>query len=321
MHALKILAVAVAAASLFGQDLRADNYPSHPIKLIVPLPPGTPPDTIARVIAEQLGVDFNTIVVENRPGAGGTIGTKSVAQADADGYTLALGSFGSLVLGPAVFPTAGYDPVEDFAPVGLIATAPYVLAVAPSVPVNNLRELIAYLKSNPGKLNFGGPTGTPPHFACERFKQETQTDIVHVPSRGGPQMIADLLSGQIQIICSDTIDLLPQIQAGLIRPLATMGSARLPELPDVPTTTEIGFPNLLVTVWFGIVAPRGVPADAISRLNEAINKSVNAPAVKESLAKLGAKPRPGSTSDFAQMIKDENVTWKAVLRRSGFNPQ
>jgi tripartite-type tricarboxylate transporter receptor subunit TctC len=321
MRALKILAVALAATSLLGKGLRADSYPSHPIKLVVPLPPGTPPDTMARVIADQLSVDFDAIVVENRPGAGGTIGTRSVARADADGYTLALGSFGSLVLGPAVFPTAGYDPVDDFAPVGLIATAPYVLAVAPSVPANNFRDLVAFLKSNPGKLNYGGPTGTPPHFACERFKQETQTEIVHVPSRGGPQMISDLLSGQIQIICSDTIDLLPLIQAGQIKPLATMNSARLPELPDVPTTAELGFPNLLVTVWFGIVAPHGAPADAIVRLNAAINKSVNAPAVKEALARLGATPRPGSTSDFAQMIRDENVTWKAVVQRSGFKPQ
>jgi tripartite-type tricarboxylate transporter receptor subunit TctC len=315
------LVAALGMAVFHSTHAQADAFPSKPVKLIVPLPPGTPPDMMARLFAQQLSAQFGTVVVENQPGAGGTIGARAVAAAEPDGHVLGLGSFGSLILGPVVFRNAGYDPVRDFTPVALFASAPYLLVVSPTLPVKTAAELVDYLKKNPGRVSYGGPTGTPPHFACERFKQQTGTDIVHVPSRGGPQMIADLLGGHIQMVCSDTIDLLEQVRAGTARPLLTMTSTRLEELPDVPTAAEAGFPNLQVTVWFGLVAPKGTPATVVDRLNAAVNGALSSADVTRELRKLGAQPRPGSSDDFGRLIADEAAKWTEFVRATRLEPQ
>ena len=231
----------------FSLAVGAESFPTRPIRLIVPFPPGSQPDTVARILVDQLSRDFGIVVVENRPGAGGTTGMKAAAAADPDGYTLVLGTTGSLTLGPAFFANAGYDPVRSFAPVAMIASAPFMLVVAPTLPVSTYAELVAYLKANPGKLSFGANTGSPPQFACDNFKRVTGTDMVHVVSRG-PQAIADLLGGHVQVICEATTLLLPLVASRQAKPIIVMSAARLPELPDVPSTAEVSLPNSSITV-------------------------------------------------------------------------
>jgi tripartite-type tricarboxylate transporter receptor subunit TctC len=255
VHALAL------AAMFFGlgtSDLAtAQSYPSKPIKLIVPFAAGGQPDITARIVAQRLSMTLGPVVVDNRPGAGGTIGLKAAAGSDPDGYTLVLGTTGGLAISPAFFKNAGYDPITSFNPVAMVSHAPFILVSAPAVPAATIQEFVTYAKANPGKLSFGGPNATPPHLACELFKRLSATDIVHVSAKAMTQSITDLLGGQIHVTCEATTVLLPLIQAGKVRPLAVMNPTRIPELPEVPTTRESGLPDLVVTAWAGVLVPAG----------------------------------------------------------------
>jgi tripartite-type tricarboxylate transporter receptor subunit TctC len=314
----RVYALALAAMFLgLSNQATAQSYPSKPIKLVVPFAAGGQPDITARIVAQRLSSTLGPVVVDNRPGAGGTIGLKAAAGADPDGYTLVLGTTGGLAISPAFFKDPGYDPIKSFAPVAMVSHAPFILVAAPAVPASTIQQLVTYAKANPGKLNFGGPNATPPHLACELFKRLSATDIVHISAKAMTQSIADLLGGQIQVACEATTVLLPLIQAGKVRPLAVMNPTRIPELPDVPTTVESGLPDLVVTAWAGVLVPAGTPDAIVSRLNADINAGLNSPEVKDSLAKLGAQPKIGSPQEFSAFIADEMRKWAEMVKLSG----
>lgn len=309
--AVATLWVASAVADIAG----AQSYPTRPIKLMVPFASGGQPDIMGRLVAQHAAPGLGTIVIENRQGAGGTLGAKAVAAAEPDGHTLLLGTTGVLANGPVLFKDAGYDPVKSFAPVALVSNAPFVLVVAPDMPARSVAELVAYAKASPGKLSFGAATGTPPHLACEMFKRAADIDILRVPYTG--THVAGFLGGQTQILCEATSVLLPHIRSGKMRPLAVLGAARSPDLPDVPTMAESGLPGLQVNVWVGVVAPSGTPEPVIALLNRHINAALRSDAMRDSLAKLGAEPRPGAPRDFAALISAEAGKWAEAVRLSG----
>ena len=249
-----------------GAEPRA--IPSKPIRMIVPFPPGGPIDVMGRLTGDRLSQGVGqTVVIENRPGAGAVIGSRAVATAEPDGYTLLFGSSGSLAVTPALYKNAGYDPVKSFAPVAAVAEGPLVLAVHPSVPAKTMAELVAHAKANSGKLNYGSGLGTPPHIAYGLFKLLTKTDVLFVPYQGAAPAITDLIAGRHAFIIDAPGVLMPHIQDGKLRALAVTSPARYSELPDVPTMAEAGYPDFVMTFWTGVVAPAGTPAPVIERLN------------------------------------------------------
>ncbi len=304
-----------AAGQALSDSSWAQAYPDKPIKLVVPFPAGGPTDVMARLVAQWLSTTVGSVVVENKAGAGGTLGTRAVTTADADGYTLLFGSTSTLAINPAVYKDLRYDPVASFAPVATVATSPFVLVVNPSLPVRSVGELVQYAKANPGKVNFGSAgIGTTPHLTGELFKSLTGVNIVHVPYKGGAASITDLLAGQVQMTFELTAVLLPLIQAGKLRALAVATETRHSDLPGVPTMIESGVPECLSSSWFGIVGPAGMPALVIDRLNSEINRGLRSADIVASLAKLGSQPKAGTPQEFAALIASEAVRWKAIAR-------
>jgi tripartite-type tricarboxylate transporter receptor subunit TctC len=310
-----LMLAVVGFAQTADLPCRAQSYPARPIRLIVPFAPGGQPDLMARLVAQHLSAGLGAVVVENRQGAGGTLGAKAVAAAEPDGHTLLLGTTGVLAISPVLYKDAGYDPVRSFSPVATVSSAPFLLVASPNLPVRTVAELIAYAKANPGKLNFGAPTATPPHLACEMLKRESGIDIIRVPYAGNH--VAGLLGGQTHIVCEASTVLLPHIRAGTIRPLAVLADARIPDLPDVPTLAETGLPNLVVSVWAGILVPARTPDAIVRTLNRHINDGLQSASMKESLIKLGAEPRVGSPQEFSALIADEVRKWRDVVQLSG----
>ncbi len=311
---LTVVAAGAVGCSISG-TARAQSYPDRPVKLVVPFPAGGPTDVMARLIAQRISSTFGSIIVENRPGAGGTIGTRAVAIADPDGYTLLFGGTSTLAINPAIYKNLDYDPGTAFAPIAMVSTSPFVLVVNPSLPVRSVKELIAYSKANPGKLNFGSAgVGTTPHLTAELFKFLTGSDITHVPYKGGAPVITDLLGGQIQMTFELTAVLLPLIAEGKLRALAVTTETRSPDLPDVPTMAESGVPGCLSNSWFGILGPARMPASAVSKLNIEINKAVASDNIVASLAKLGSLPKTGSPQEFAELIAKDANKWSSIVK-------
>jgi tripartite-type tricarboxylate transporter receptor subunit TctC len=317
----RLLSTALAAAPVFtAGNVRAQTYPSRPIKVIVPFPAGGPTDAMARIVSDRLSVTLKqSIVIENHGGgAGGSIGAKAVISAEPDGYTVLLTPPGPLTVGPAVFRSIDYDPLKVFTPVGLLIVTPLVMCIAPSVPVKTLAELVAYAKANPGKIVFGSQGyGTAPHLLTEMLKLETGVNIVHVPYRGTNPAITDLLAGQIQMFTDTSTVVIPQIQAGKLRALAVTTPARSERLPDVPTTAEAGFPKLKAYFWLGVVAPARTTADIVGKLNAAFNDSLRAPETRARLENLGAEIKTGTPQEFGTMLKDELAMWQGVTAAAG----
>ena len=257
----RLLSAAVIALGLHAiGSANAQSYPDRPIRLIVPFPPGGPTDYVARLVAQHVSANLGQVVLENRPGAGGTIASKAVANAEPDGYTLLYGSSATLGIAPALYKNVEYDPIKSFAPVALVSRVPFVLGVAAAVPANTLSEFIAYAKANPGKLNFGATIGTPPHLVGELFKVTTGADIYYIPYKGAAQAMTDLLAGQMHMTIEGATTLLAHIQSGKVRPLAVMSPQRIPALPDVPTMLEHGYSGFPPASWTGVLAPAGTPA-------------------------------------------------------------
>ena len=303
-----------------GGSAFAQSYPNRPIKLMLPFPPGGPTDGAARLIGERLSAALGQpIVIENRAGgAGGTIGAKAVATADPDGYTLLLSAPGPLVTAPAIYRNAGYDPAKDFAPVASLFSSPQILVVHASVPAKTMRELIDYAKANPGKVSYASPGfGTQPHLLGEMIRLTTGVDIIHVPFRGSAPAMTDLLAGQVQMFFDTTTFLLPHLESGKVRALAVGDTTRSPQLPDVPTTGESGYPAIQGTFWTGVVAPAGTPKQVIDKLNSAINAIVLSKDMEDVLVKLSAKPKVGSPADFAAFMTAEVKKWANVIERAG----
>src|SRR5262244_2932123 len=281
MSAGRMLSAGVVALGLFGGLLPAyaEPYPTRPIKVIVPTPAGGPVDVVARLVSNYLAAAFGqAVIVDNRPGAGNTIGSKEAAQAEPDGYTLLYSSVSGLVLAPLLQKNAGYDPLTSYDPIALVAQSSNILVVHPSVPVGSVQELVAYAKANPGKVNFSsGGIGVLPHLIGEMFKARAGIDVVHVPYRGGAPSINDVVSGQVQMTFEGTSVLLPLIKAGRLRALAVTSPKRVPELPDVPTMAESGFPGFSSTSWTGLLAPAKTPSDVIAKLNAQANVALASP--------------------------------------------
>ena len=296
----------------------AQTYPSRPIKMIVPFPPGGPIDTMARLLGQQLSLRFGQqVIIDNRPGAGSMLGTKAAAAAEPDGYTLLFGSSGSLAVAPALYSNYDLDILKAFVPIGAVALLPHVLVVSPSVPAKTVGELIAYAKANPGKLNYGASIGTPPHLLSTLFKTKAGIDVVYVPYKGSAASVTDLLSGQTQFTIDGLTGLLPLIQDGKVRPLAMARATRWPELPEVPTLVESGFADFTVDAWTGVAAPAGTPAAIITMLNRSINESLGTAEAQASLARFSAIAQTGSPQQFADWVASELPKWAAIVKLSG----
>jgi tripartite-type tricarboxylate transporter receptor subunit TctC len=286
--------------------------------MIAPFSPGGATDLIARLVAQNLSARLGTsVVVENRAGGGGTIATRAAAGADPDGYTLLVATNGPFAIGPAIYRNVGYDPTKSFAPIAFLASAPDVVVVRPDLPAKTLQQLIAYAQANPGNLRYGSGLGTPPHVIGEWLKAKTGSNILYVPHRGGAPALTDLLGGHTQIGIEIMHPLLPYIQEGKLRALAITSATRRPELPDVPTLAESGFPGQTFSAWFGLVAPAGTPPDVIAKLNAAVNESLSSEQARLDLGKIGFASNIGSPQDFAAYIAQEMGHWADVVQTAG----
>jgi tripartite-type tricarboxylate transporter receptor subunit TctC len=311
---LKTLAGAVAA-TLVPCALAQSAYPNKPIKIIAPVQPGGGVDLVARTIADRLGrVLGQSIIVDNQSGGGGVVGSMATARAAPDGYTLMVGYVGTHGTNPAVRKLP-YDAVKDFTPIAMVGGTPNVLVVPPSVPANTLKEFVAYVKANPGKLSYGssGP-GTLTHLAMEQLKVAADMDIVHVPYRGIGPAITDILGGQTQALFPGLAAALPHIKAGKMRPLAVTGTRRHPLLPDVPTFEESGYKGFDGVQWYGIVGPANIPAPIVKQLNEEINKLLANPELRERLSGEALEPMPMTPEQFGQYIRDDIARWSKLAK-------
>ena len=296
----------------------AQEFPDRPVRLIVPFPPGGPNDIIARVIGQRMSELLKQpVLIDNRAGQGGVIGTEAVTKAKPDGYTIAISSAGALAISPSMEKVA-YDTLRDLQPVTLVAKVPEMLVVASSVPAKDMKELIALAKARPGKLNFAssGP-GSLPHLAGELLKLTAKIEIVHVPYRGAAPAVNDLLGQQVQMAFLDLPVLLPQIKAGALRAIATGSLGRAPTAAEVPTTAEAGMPDLIVENWYGMVAPAGTPAAIVATMNRVATEAMRDPAVKDKLASQGAKLVGDTPEHFRSFIEAEIAKWAGVIKDAG----
>ncbi len=307
------LALAVPLAVPAG----AASFPDRPIKLIVPFAPGGPPDVAARIIGDWLSTHLGPVVVENHIGAGGTLAARLVAGAPPDGYMLMAATSGVLAISPQLYKSAGIDPLKDFTAVALLSSTPQVLAVNASLAARNVKELVAYAKANPGKLNYGAVIGTPPHLNGEMFKHLTGTDIVFVPYKGASQATTDVLTGQMNMTFEGATGIMPYLQSGKLRALAVTSPHRLPELPDVPTMIEAGYPGMPPDAWQAIVAPAGTPAAIVARINGVVNQGLADPQMRSRITGLGGVPQPMSPQDFALFIAEQVQRWGDIIRVTG----
>jgi tripartite-type tricarboxylate transporter receptor subunit TctC len=320
----RVLALAAAAAALAlaatitAQAQGPDKYPSRPIRLLVPFPAGGPVDVMGRLIGQHLSTALGQqVIIDNRPGAGSTIAAKAAATADPDGYTLLVASAATLAIGPTLYPNAGYDPAKSFAPIGFVSSVPYVMITRPQAAQKTLPELIAFAKTNPGKLNFGIPNGAPPHMLAAWFRNVTATDIVIVPYRGASVVITDLMGGQVDLGFETTSVTFQHVREGKVRGLGVATTQRLPEIPDVPTMIESGVSDFTASSWTGIVAPAGTPRPIIDRLNTEIVAALKSDSMRERFKQLGAIAEPGTPEDFAAFITKEVPKWVAMVKLSG----
>jgi tripartite-type tricarboxylate transporter receptor subunit TctC len=301
------------------QSAAAQTYPSKPIKLVVPYPPGGGVDIAARALQGRIQktAPGYSIIVDNRGGAGGAIGTDGVAKGPADGYSLLMASPGPLTLLPVVRPSVGYS-TRDFAPVSLVASAPHLIVVNPSLPVRDIRELVQYAKTQPNGLAFGSPgAGSVHHLAGEMFRSATGVKVLQVPYKGSGQMLPDLVSGQLQFTSLEMNTALPYLRTGTLRALAVAAKTRNPALPDLPTMAELGYPDFEVTAWFGVVAPAKTPGPIVAQLAEKLRELRNDPGFKESMEKLGVNPILSTPEEFQTHIDRESAKWEGVAKASG----
>jgi tripartite-type tricarboxylate transporter receptor subunit TctC len=313
----RLAAALCACWALHGPaPANAQAYPTRPVKIVVPFPPGGPTDGLARIISDRLdAVLGQPIVVENRGGAGGGIGGKFVADSDPDGYTVLMTPGGALTTGPAVNPNIGYDPAKVFTSVGELIETPVIISVSPSLPATSMGEVVAYAKANPGKLKWGSQGfGTAPHLLAEMFKLEAGVSILHVPYRGTGPLLNAILAGEVQIIADPSTTSLPYIRDSKLRAIAIAGNMRDPQLPTVPTVVEAGFPKLQAPFWLAVVAPAGTPRDIIAKLNSAFRQALAARETRARLDTLGAEVKIGTPEDLDRMLARERAQWTTVVK-------
>ena len=317
---MRVLATLVTGLSvlLLPASVAAQDFPNKPIRLVVPFPAGGPNDIIARVIGQRMSeLIKQPVLIDNRGGQGGVLGTDAVAKANPDGYTIAISSAGALAISPSMEKVA-YDTLKDLQAITLVAKVPEMLVVATTVPARDMNELIALAKAQPGKLNFASSgAGSLTHLAGELLKLKAEVDIVHVPYRGAAPAVNDLLGQQVQMAFLDLPILLPQIRAGSLRAIAIGAPKRAPTAPEVPTTAEVGMPDFLVENWYGMVAPAGTPAVIVATLNRIATEAMRDPAVKEKLASQGAELIGDTPEHFRGFIETEIAKWAKVIRDAG----
>jgi tripartite-type tricarboxylate transporter receptor subunit TctC len=312
-------ALACVAAATIASSIRAQTYPSRPVTIIVPFPPGGPTDITARRLAAALSSQFGQqFVIDNKPGAGGTLGTAFVAKAQPDGYTLLWGGTSTIAVAPSLYRNLTYEPLKDFSPVSLAASGPLLLAGTPSLPANNVKELIALARTAPSKLNFASAgTGTSTHLTGELFKAKANIDIVHVPYKGGGPALNDVLGGQVQLIFDTLAIVLPHVKSGKLRAFAVTSAKRHPLIPDIPTVAESGFPGFESTVWFGMLAPARTPREVVMRLSAEMRGAAARPELQETFSSQGLDTISNTPDAFAELIRTETAKWTEVVRVSG----
>ncbi len=315
------LAITIAAVSAlaFSSAAIADAYPTKPIRLIIPFAVGGSTDNLGRVLAARLSEKLGQqVVADNRPGAGGNIGTDLVAKAPADGYTLLFATEGTLGINPSLYKKLPFDPEKDFTPIAQFASVPNILVVNPKVQAKTVQELAAYAKSKPASLNMGSAgNGTTNHLSGELFQSMTGTSFTHVPYKGSGPAMADLLADQIQLMFDNLPGSLPHVKAGSLRALAVTSAKRSPLLPDVPTMAEAGVPGYEVEVWFGVAAPKGLPAQTLATLSKAITEISQEPATIEKILNIGATPLTSTPAEFGSRIQEARLKWAPIVAHSG----
>jgi tripartite-type tricarboxylate transporter receptor subunit TctC len=317
MRCLKTCAFAVLVA--LAAVAQAQNYPLRPVRFIVPFAPGGNTDVQGRLIAQKLSDKWGQqVVVDNRAGAGGTLGVEMLAKAPADGYTIALASFGNILVGPSLFPKLGYDPLKDLAPVVLVSQPAGLLVVNPGLPVKNVSELIAYGKANPGKLNYGSAgNGTWNHLFAEHFKALAGIQMTHIPYKGANPAVTDVMAGQIQLAFAPFPSALPQIKSGRLRVLGVTSAQRSPVLPEVPTVAESGLPGYSAASWFAVLAPAGTPQPLIRKINADTNAVLALPEVKAAFAADGTAPAGGTPEQLRESMRSGIAQWGKLVRDLG----
>lgn len=319
------LHTALGSAAALALPARAQAFPSRPIRLVVPFTPGGSSDLLARAVGQQLAKSLGQpVVVDNVPGAGGSLGAERVARAPADGHTLLMGHVGTLAVNPALYPKLGYDPVRDFAPVAWVARVPNILTIHPSVPARTLAEFVALARSRPGALNYGsGGNGSAAHLTMEVLKLATTMPLVHIPYRGAAPAVADVIAGQVQAVFTGAPALLPHVKARKLRALAVSSPKRIPALPEVPTVAETGVPGTRgfeADQWYGLVAPAGTPAATVQLLNQQVNRALASAEVQARLAGEGAEPAPASPEAYGHLIASELRRWAPVVKAANIQP-
>lgn len=298
----------------------AQSFPSKPVRLILPFPPGGPSDIQGRVLAQQLSEQIGqTVVSDNRPGVGGNFGLEVASKAPPNGYTIVLSS-PTVAISPSLYKRLNYNADTDLAPVARLTTIENVLVVHPSVPAKSLNEFVELARTHSGKLNFGsGGAGTTNHLANEMLQHIAKIKMVHIPFKGATLAVLSLISGEVDEVVVSVPSVMPYIKAGKVRPLAVLSSKRVPQLPNVPTGIEAGYKGLTISIWYGIFAPAGTPRNIVMRLNQEITKALNAPALKKRLVNLGIQPWPGSPEELASLVRSEKERFAALIKAAGIS--
>jgi len=314
-----LAAAVMATCVLVAPSAWAQAFPSKPVKLVVPFPPGGSLDNVGRLLAQKLSEAWGQqVVVENKPGAGGNIGADAVAKSPPDGYTVVMGALSTHAVNPSLYKTMPYDAVKDFAPLSLVAITPNVLIVKTGAPIASVKDLVAYAKANPGKTNFGsGSNGSAGHLAGELFKLETGTDVMHIPYKGGAPALQALLAGDTQFMFDNLANAIAQVKGGTVRAIAVTTAQRSKLVPELPTMAEAGLPGFDISTWFGLMAPAGTPPDVVARWNAEIVKALNAPDVREKMLAQGAEPAPMTPAEFATFIARERDKYAKIVSASG----
>jgi len=305
-----------------AHDARAQTYPNRPVKLVTPSGAGGPTDLLARVIADALSAELGQrFIIDNKPSAGGVVAGETVANAPKDGYTLLYANSSTQSINPALYPSMPYDPAVALIPVIHVSVTPMMMVVHPSFPAKTVQDLLAYDRANPGKLNFGhAGAGTLPHLVFEMFRLATKIHAVPVAYNGGAASLQALVAGEVPVTFETVPLLLPRVQAGLVRPLAVTSKARHPDLPDVPTMAEVGYPEVVALSWTGLVAPAGTPPEIVNLLNAKLNADFQKPELRDKMKTLGAELKGGTPADFAAWIAEERGRWTRVVKESGATP-
>ena len=323
MRVLKYLLLGAFVGAHAGIASAQTAYPTKPVRIIVPYPPGGGNDTLARIFGQKLGEALGQqFVVENRPGAGTIIGTAYVAKAVPDGYTLLLSSIATHAFSPHLYAKPGYDPLRDFSPITLLVVAPTLLVVNPSLPVHSVKELVALAKKRPGQIEFAtAGTGSASHMLGETFKSVTAIDIVQIPYKGGGPSIIGVITGEAQMLADPAASILPHVKSGRLRALAVARSTRLPDLSSVPTFAEAGFPQYTASAWYSMHAPARTPQEIVSRLNKELVRIISLPDIKEKLKDLGSDGVGNTPDQFAQFVQTEHAKYGKLIKEMGVKPE